>query len=411
MQLDPAQPLGPQMIAVSSSALEQLTAAACASVGYTVFRGLIYELSGHQVAEVDVFASVFTPWRESRILFECKGGHPSFEEIRKFASLRHLLLPEPDDLIILTQAACPATRKQLAELLDSRIVEKTNLTYYVLPLIGGAPQRKERAAELNRYLAWQLVHDFFVARVPRHQKLKMHYRFLITRLWTIGDPIQQTDLSFDGYKNLHADTSDVVAQAAGTTANQAIYDAANDDVESSFYVVLLHRVMNVYAVVRHTLFVMQHRDSAHVATNIGYNLRGAISALSSNPRLLFGFPAFLQTFFFVWGGFIVEAHRDAEVRKLALETSTTPNAIELYLDVLDAIYTGVGGASMFYAHGGVRFFKYVPAAFRALGMAHRRAFDQTTYGTMTFFANADARYSAALDRALMRIGGRAGLRY
>jgi hypothetical protein len=91
MQLDPNAHLVAQLQHVSGTTLERLSAATLASVGYTVFRNLKFELGGQTAAEADVFTSVFTPLRESRILLECKGGDPSFVEIREFASIRHLV--------------------------------------------------------------------------------------------------------------------------------------------------------------------------------------------------------------------------------------------------------------------------------------------------------------------------------
>jgi len=410
MQLDPGAPLSPQLIAVSSTALEQLTAATCASVGYTVFRGLRYEIGGEGAAEVDVFASVFTPWRESRVLFECKGGVPSFNDIRKFASLRHLLEPTPDDLIVIAQQGCPVTRQELAQLLGARVVEKTNLTYYVLPLLGGATLRKERAIELNRYLAWQSVHDYLVGKTNSHPTLKQHYRLLLTQLWRVGDPSQQIALSFDAYKNQFPNTSDEVATARGLSAVQAAYDAPNDDIEAAFYVVLLHRLMNAYSVVRYTLFVMQHKDSAHLATMHGSSMAETVSALSAHPRFIYGFPSFLQTFFFVWGGFIYAPRRDEEISRMAQECRTSPEAVEQYLLVLEQLFTGAG-TSMFQTWTDFWFFKWVPAAFRALGAEHRKALNPTAYSGVQFFGTSHPKHADALNRALTAIGGTASLRF
>lgn len=410
MQLDPSKNLASQLVAYSSTSLEQLTAATCASVGYTVFRSLRYEVGGQHAAEIDVFASAFTPWRESRIVFECKGGFPTFEAVRKAASLFELVEPPPDDIVILCKQNCPTNRHELAALLGVRIVEKLNLGSYVLPLLGGASVRKERASELNRYLAWQVVHDFLVSLTSKHNILKQHYRFLTTELWTIGTPLQQVELSFEAYKSRFPDTSVAVAAACGTNYMDAIYNAHHDDVEAAFYVVLLHRLMNVYAIVRQTLYAMQHMTSSALVSNTGISLRAAMSALSEQPRLLFGFPAFLQTFFFVWGGFTVDAHEDFEVARMAEEMGTTPAAVRLYLEVLDGVFTGsVHG--MFFSWNGLRFFRYVPGAVRGLGIAHRRALDANRYSLTQFFGASGTKYEAACDRALASIGGMAGLQY
>ena len=410
MQLDPNAHLVGQLRGLSSTALERLTAATFASIGYTVHRNLRYALGGQTVAEVDVHASVLTPLRESRVLFECKGGIPSFVELRNFASLRQLLSAPPDELVVICRDGTPQNRYDAAAQLGIRLVEKSNLAYYVLPLLGGGSLRHQRARELNRYLAWHTVHEFFVARVGAHATLHHHYRFLMVDLWKIGEPNLQASTSFKAYETAFRGTSDTVAQALGTTGYQALMNPVHDDVEAAMYIMLVHRIMNAWAVARWTLEIMQSEDSVYLVKNLGSNLGSAVSQLSSHPRLLFGFPAFLQTYFFVWGGFILDARRTWEIQRMAEETATTPAAIEHYLAVLDAMYTG-GAGSMNASIYGCTSFKYVPAAVRGLGITHRRAVDPGYYSGAAFFGTLGAAYGAALDRALAAIGGVASLRY
>jgi hypothetical protein len=410
VQLNPTIPLSPQLDAYSSTSLEQLTAAACASTGFTVMRSVLYEMDGQSVAEVDVFASQFSPWRESRIIFECKGGHPSFQDIRKSASLKQLLTPAPDDIVFLCKKACPANRKKLAELLDTRIIEKNNLTYYILPLIGGAPLREERSRFFNRFLAWQLVHDFLVSKASAHAKSKQHLRFLTSQLWKVHDPQEQLKLSFDEYTNQYSDTSDVVAAAKGTTKASCLRSAPDDEVEATFYIHLLHRMMNIYAVVRMTQLIVQHQSPAHLIRAVGPNLRHAVNELSSYPRLMPGLLPFAQHFIYRWGGFLVNAKRDYEIGRIAEEIGASTDAVELYLGLIKRIYSG-SSTNLFCSMHGLSFIKYVPASVRALGMEHRRALDPTGYSTVGFFGTSESAYEGALDRALVVIGGRSGLFY
>lgn len=410
MQLDPNQHLVQQLLPVSGKALEQLVAAAAASVGYTVFRGVFLELGGQRVAETDIFAAMFTPLRESRILLECKGGFPKFNDIRKFASLRALLDPPPDDLMIVCRANPPASLRDLAHYLNVTIVEKANLAYYVLPLLGGATLRQRRAAELNRYLAWQEIHEHLMTFVASHARTQQHYRFLASELWCVTDPADQVVRSFDAYTNQFPATCDVVAHSKGTTAGQYVYQANDDEIEVAMYVEVLHRLMNVYAVVRRTLQLMQHFTPAQLLATAGTHLRSAISALSSAPRYFVGFPSFLQTFLFVWGGFLIVPRRDWEIERMAAETGTTTEAIELYLRLLDTIFSGPA-AKMFVTWKNHYFFKYVPSPFRALGAVHRKALDPNGYANVQFFGNAGPNYEAALGRALPVTGGIQGLRF
>ena len=409
MQLDPNSPFAKQLRAVGSRRLERLAAATLASVGYTVFREAVVELGGQHVAKPDILACVFTPLRESRVFVECKGGHPTFRQILEFASLRHVVSPPADDLVMICKHGCPANRTELGESLGVRIVERGNLVHYVIPMLGGAASRQRRAVELNRYLAWQLVHEYLVGRTSNHASMQQHYRYLWTVLWVISDPADQVADSLSAYQTRFPRTSDDVAQAKGMTTMDCLKNAQDDDVEAAMYVSLLHRLLNVYAVMRRTLQILNQEDTERLVASAGPNLRSAMSRLSESPRYFYGFPAFLQTYFFVWGGFLLNAERDWEVQRLAHETDTTVEAVELYLDVLSRIFTGTSG-SIFQTNWGMTYFPYVPAAFRALGIRHRQALDSARYSSTAFFRSS-AVYDAALDRALEKIGGVSGLIY
>ena len=410
MQLDPGIPLSPQLDKFSSTSLEQLTAAACASTGFMVMRSVIYEMDGQSVAEVDVFASQFSPWRESRIIFECKGGHPSFQDIRKTASLKRLLEPSPDDIVFLCKKACPSNRKELARLLDTRIIEKNNLTYYILPLIRGAHLREKRSKFFNRFLAWQLVHDYLVSKVSSHPKSNSHLRFLTTKLWRVVDPQEQVNLSFNEYNRSFSDTSDVVATANGTTKALCLKQASDDQVEATFYLHMIHRLMNIYAVVRMAQYIVQHQTPRHLFGAVGPSLQNAVKELSSHPRLMPGLLSFAQHFFYLWGGFLVIDKRAEEVAAIAEETGSSVKAIKLYLQIIKYTYSGPS-SSLFQSMHGLWFMTYVPAAIRALGMKHRLALDPGGYAGVRFFGAAQPEYEAALDRALVSIGGCSGLLY
>lgn len=410
MQLNPGIPLSPQLDKYSSTSLEQLTAAACASTGFMVMRSVIYEMDGQSIAEVDVFASQFSPWRESRIIFECKGGHPSFQDIRKSASLKRLLKPSPDDIVFLCKKACPSNRKELAKLLDTRIIEKNNLTYYILPLIRGAHLREQRSRFFNRFLAWQLVHDYLISKAGSHSKSKSHLRFLLTRLWKVEDPQKQVNLSFTEYSRSFSDTSDVVATTNRTTKAACLLQASDDEVEVTFYLHMIHRVMNIYAVVRMAQYIVQHQTPRHLFGAVGPSLREAVKELSSFPRLMPSLLPFVQHFFYLWGGFLVLSKRDEEVTAIAEEIGSNVKAVELYLKVIKHIYSGPS-SSLFKSIHGLWCITYVPASIRALGMKHRLALDPDGYKGVEFFGAAQPAYEAALDRALVSIGGCSGLLY
>jgi hypothetical protein len=415
MQLDPEQNLRPQLEKLSDDSLEAVTAAVFASLGFLVFRNLPVGIegshAGQDVGETDVFAVSLNPLRESRIVIECKGGQACAREARAFASLRGLLEPPPDELVLVCSPETKPTIRKLAQALDIRLIDKTNFVFYVLPFLQATdPDRGPRVRRVNRYLAWQVVHDFLSSKYKNYQIMKDHNRFLGGQLWPVTSAADQLKRSFDEYKAQYHDTIEKVAAGKGTTALDSVRRADDDDVQAAMYLAVLHRVMNAYAVARRCVELIRDPDAVdRLVDTSGPNIRGAISKLSSQPAWLSGFPAFLQTFFFVWGGFVLRSQEDWELAQIAADAGATPQAGRHYLEVLHQTYLGDDGASMLVETTEVSFFKWVPAAFEALGTRHRRSLDSARYKEDKFYS--EESYDAALNRALEGIGGTDGLRY
>lgn len=116
MQFDPHSKLVAQIRRLNGGAnLENFVAALLSLAGYTVFPDLHIALDGESAGQIDVFASIQTPYHESRVLIECKGGEPTFNDIRKFASLKELLEPSPDVSIIIGKPSTKYNRDKLAD--------------------------------------------------------------------------------------------------------------------------------------------------------------------------------------------------------------------------------------------------------------------------------------------------------
>ena len=398
MELNPEAPLRKQLQSASSTRLERLVAGTCASVGYTVFRDLQLDEQGTTIGQTDILASTFLPLREQRILIECKGGLPKPREIREFSTWRHLFDPSPDELVLIARGDISDALRKVAERLGVSLVRSRNLRNYLVPLLNVPGLRETRAKNVNPYFKWQRLHDFFIATATKNDILQPHYRFLTFDLWKIPDAAAQMEASYDKYTNLFKTTSEQVAQSQGTTTAACLHSAANDAVEASFYVMWLHRMMNVYSVVRTTLHIMRHKDTEHLVNNMGGSIRQAVSLLSEKPCYLHGFPSFLQTFLFVWGGFVTRSRREEEVNRLAAEIYSTPDAVEHYLQATDLIFSG-DGTGLKQDIRNVEAFVYVPGAIRGLGIHHRRE-SSDAYDNFKFFGNYDAAYLTALDRTL-----------
>src|SRR5690606_27855578 len=94
MQLNPDIPFSTQVDKFSGNNFEKIVAASLYYSGYHIERNLTFSINKETVAEIDVVATLITPLNEIRIAIECKGANPSFNDLRKFSTIRKLLSPK-----------------------------------------------------------------------------------------------------------------------------------------------------------------------------------------------------------------------------------------------------------------------------------------------------------------------------
>jgi len=414
MQLDAGTGLENQLKKVTGSSLEDLVAATLAFLGYTVLPDLVIEIDGDIICQIDVFASLQTPFQESRLVFECKGGHPSFEDIRSFASLQKILNPPPTKSIMVCKQGTKENRKQLAEQLGLQILERQDLSRWILPLLSGAAQRPERVSSLNRWITVFEISRYLSSKSTKNKWSKAHLRFISHELWWITDPIKQARDSLAAATKQYKYTSLTVAEDIGVSLPDCLAHASSDIVEGAIHVEMLHRLVNMYAITRSALRMQSELGRESLLQECGVYLQRAINKITENPGILFGFPRFFQYWLCIWGGVLRKATRQDEIGRMATECSTTPEAIESYLDIVSKVYKKGARAGMFQVLEDKEFFKYVPAAYRALGLLHRRKaglMDEDDAADCLFSAHEDTSYLEALNRALQSSGGIASLRW
>jgi len=407
MQLDPKGALKPQIAELrGGDVLEDFVAAALSLAGYTVFPDLHIALDGEDTGQIDVFASIQTPFHESRIIVECKGGEPSFEEIRKFASLRSLLDPAPDLAALICKPTTKVNRDKLSGPLRVRLIRRTELARLILPLLGGHAKRAERLTLLNKVMAAFAVFRWLLAQATK-RPAKDHLRQLKQEMWWIKEPQQQCEESFRLATETYPRTAAQHAEEKGIDILPYLREANDDELEAAMAVETFHRLLNMYAVTRLALRTQQMMNQTQMVMKYGPRLREAFSAITQNPRDIFGFPAFFEWWIMIWGGVIRKDRHDDELTQLARECSVPLDMAGRYLEVVRRVYGG--GQSMVYESEDLIFFKFVPAAFRGIGKLHRQSIGLIAAGESVF--RADDAYRNALDRALSQHGGVAGLKW
>jgi predicted RecB family endonuclease len=147
MQLDPEISFSTQINTLSGSDFEKIVAASMYYSGYHIDRNLIFGLNKETVAEIDIVASLITPLNEIRIAIECKGSNPSFNDLRKFASVSKLLSLKEYlvELILFGSNNTRPEHNEIAYLLNIKLLKKEDLSKLVLPILWGTGElRKER---------------------------------------------------------------------------------------------------------------------------------------------------------------------------------------------------------------------------------------------------------------------------
>ena len=385
--------------------LEDIVASTLSHLGYTVFPNLKISMDGENICEIDVFASLHTPLKENRILFECKGGEPNFKDIRNLHSLYSVIAPKPDRCIIVCKDGTKQNRKDLAEKLGIYILEKSDLVKWLLPLLGGGVSREEAIKQINRWIAYFQVHRFLSGKATENPDSKKQKRFLNQELWWKADPIEQAKLSFEKARNDFLNTTAKLAKRLQTNLRDYLKESGDDGLEGAMFMELYHRMMNMYAVTRCSLHFHTKLSRDQLLKAFGPNLRDSIVKIGAAPRLLFGFPAFFQYWIAHWGGVIIKNNEKNEIEQMAIESKTTTFAIQSYIDVIKATYSSDGSDGCVYDNKEKMFFKYVPGALRALGILNRKNKGLLISDSPVFSKKEDGAYIAALERALTEIGG------
>lgn len=409
MQLDPNNTAHKQIKDLSRTDLEDVVAATLHAAGYLVFPDIIIQHENEQIGQIDVFATVQTPLKESRIILECKGGKATPKDILQFASLKKYIKPNPDLAMIIAHNNTAQARINFAEEVGIELLKKSSIVRFILPALGGSGMRPDRIKYLNRYLASIDVQRYLIQQTTNDSNIREQYISLSRILWGIPDPLEQVE---ESKKRYSGELVKQIALRLNTSYTECLAQAENDVVEATIYLEAIHRIINLYSIVRAALHSQRFLDADEFIEKFGRNLRSAMLQITKTPQFIYGFPSFFQHWVFVWGGFICNEHEKYELEQMAAECGIRIEAVESYFKAIKFTYSGSSGSSLFAKWNNIKILKFVPAAFRALGMRHRKAINDIKYKKMTFFSTEqDQNYDIALNRALKSSGGVESLRF
>ncbi len=419
MQLEKDQPFSTQISGLSGDDFENIVAACYYYLGYFILRNVDIRVQKQTAAEIDVLASLITPLIEIRYAIECKGQTPSFNDLRKFSTIRQIHFKNNVDLDLLAYGANDIRDEHIefSKILQVSLIKKNDLSKKVLPIIWGDNEIvNTRIGWLNRYLSIFSIKDYYhrvvyssIQDPDLKKEINKYKTFLRSYLWSVEDPVEQLELSFDKAKGDFNGFTNKIAGLRGTTVENELSNAQDDIVQLAMLLELEHRILNLFSFARCS-FLARTSKGRQVITDRTPTIREELNRLCDHNMSITSFMPFVFRFIYLYGGIILKRDNllDIEVKNLAKECGISEYNCKLFLVIVMRIYSQ--GNNLFFNNNQKRFMKYVPAAFRALGKIHRNTTYPDDYSKKNLFHEDQANLNA-LDRAISDIGGHGYLKY
>ena len=417
MQLKTNQDFSPQIIPLKGKQFERVVAACYFYQGYTVFRNIVITVEKQTTAEIDVLACLITPNHEINVAVECKGKTPSFNDLRKFSTVNKIF-GRGDvfvDLFAIGENDIREEHKAFAKYLGIKLETKNDLSKKVLPILWGTGELKQnRITWLNKFLTIFTIEDYFNTLINLEKNLelrqlfKKYNKYIYTDFWNISDPISQINDSFEKSRTDFFEFTQKVADLVGVSLKNEINNPSNQIIQAAMFYELLHRILNVYGIVRCTVLA---RTEAGRDLLIKMNpvIRESVNNLCDYNITVSKFMNLIFRWVFLWGGYIVKIGDkwNVELSELAKETGLSESNVFSFIAIFRNIYKS--GSDLIFVDKEKAFMKYVPAHFRALGKLHRRSISKNYEGRTIF--REDLQNFNLLNDSLNEIGGCENLQF
>lgn len=415
MQLKKTEPFSTQVRTLKGEEFEEVVAASLFYAGYYVERNLIFGIKKETIAEIDVVASLLTPLNEIRIAIECKGAKPNFNDLRKFSTLRPILSGN-NYFVEMFLFGANSTREEhiaLAEKLDIKLLQKDDISKFVLPILWGSGDLiEDRVSWINRYLAMNRIETYYTKKVidsiqdKEVRKLLTGYKkYLYSDLWSISDPVAQINDCFEKAQKEFYGFTGKIAGKLGTTLERELSNPENEVVQAAMFLELKHRIMNLFGIARCTIVAKskQGRDIITERTPLVQDTLNNLCDYNVDPNK---FINFVTRFIFLWGGIFTNESVDNELQLLADETGISQEQAESFYKTVKKLYNS--GSGLFYESKDNTkvFMKFIPASIRALGLIHRKSII-TNFNRPLF--REDDKNLLMLDKVFEDIDGHIGL--
>ncbi len=389
---------------------EDYVAAILNAGGYYLERSVHRAENNTELLELDVVATKFMPDNIDSTIIEVKSGGWGMRDVFKVNGWLHFLNLDKAAFIYQQneknkdEATLRDISKGLAvsllsnKLKDDGTLENAEINRHFGINIGDIPNHVLKAFRYS-YDLERIMRDYLVYFSKEHpefvtpKRVLTYFRNLIDTSFFISDPIDRikyiSDLSFS-YRNISSIMDHELHGEGEKTADECkdfvdFFDIffpgkmKLNPVDVALHVTLLNRVYIIKSMVEHLLIPKKIPDTnvPEFLERLKYaqlnsNIKDGFEELNKHPYFYL-YPYFFQVFFYVFGGFIMEAKHDEEYQLLSKISGLPVSEICNAFDFWDKLYPiGTSWMKEVNPHKGMTAMKLTPAPLRGVGVNFRR---------------------------------------
>ncbi len=338
---------------LSSSELERFVAAIFQSQGYYVERNLKWperrvndEDRSVDILEADILARYFSPFWESRILIECKGGC-TFTDLFKFMGIKQVVKPDAAFLICSNSSNFQEIERigrenGIVVIRPEDIVKKFNLkeqheSLQKWTLVNGIEDALLEVGSLT-----SILNGIPKAKLSKEQQLayseiRKYNSVIKGEYWKEIDPREQSAI----IGSLFSEKRDFVRHIARqqnfkvTDTENAI--ALNVLCESAASIVVKAKLSYLISALRCAIFSLISTDENYIDSIQDPSFKSVVIKIMSNISTACRLPAFIQWWIYQWGGLLTINNK--EIIVMAEQFGERPETIEEFINLLDEIFS------------------------------------------------------------------------
>jgi hypothetical protein len=373
---------------ISSDMLEIMATSIFQTLGYYTNSNLkwiedkIDSKGKSDILEIDVFAKSYAPLKITKILVECKNGC-DFNDFFKFLGIATFI--EVDSKYLICQSGQYSELNALGvktgvnvlkpqELLTTFKIEseKTKLAFF-----NRANALINNVLDKN-FISGKYQKGFTSLHGQAYAEIRKYLTYLNGSIWKEKNSVQQ----FNTLNNLLKTNKDFVRKIAGIleikkgnkkTAEEYIQEDVLCQVAG--YVVLQSKIFYIVCAVECAINAVIHPLTTNLDELQDLNFKKWASFLKDNIKTACKIPTILQTWLYVFGGFISTAD-DKDFLAFCDLLQETPNTVNQVISILKQLFTiqtdNFGIQWGFSEDLGVLSIKNTPLFIRGLGVINRK---------------------------------------